>query len=447
MTVAATWMLARPRRRSSLLVRLQLTASAVTTLLTLAVAGLASVFWRVPTDEVGYRILAIVLVGLLVVPLVTLGTAAARLTARSRDDRLATLRLLGVSGRGVRFVAVAESTAVAAAGVLVGTVLGFAVPFALSLLTVHGEPLSPGDLRPPFWLHVAIPPALVLVTALSSLLGLRRVTISPLGVRTRSDAPRMSLLRPVVAGLVVVAAVVVSRAVSPGWGVAVAVASLTAVLLAVMAVLGVVGPFVVSVVARRHAVGTSDGARVIAMRGIADDPRASWRQVSAVALTSFVLVPAGSLLGYLDVIRASASGAIMTPEQLLLFTDARTMLIAVVAVSFLVVTCQVAITQAAAVVERRDLFVALDRTGIPVREMMRARRLAVTMPATIAVVGSASAALTLGFPLPLIVLVNAPAFGVAVVLLLTLGILLIRAGVRLTEPVLRTVLDSPRRGE
>ena len=55
-------------------------------------------------------------------PLVTLGTSSARLSARSRDDRLSTLRLLGLSARRVRNLAVAESALVQSIGVLLGCV-------------------------------------------------------------------------------------------------------------------------------------------------------------------------------------------------------------------------------------------------------------------------------------------------------------------------------------
>lgn len=65
--------------------------------------------------------LAVSLVGLLLVPLTTLGSATARLAARSRDERLATLRLMGARASHVRAIAVTEVTLTAAIGVLIGT--------------------------------------------------------------------------------------------------------------------------------------------------------------------------------------------------------------------------------------------------------------------------------------------------------------------------------------
>lgn len=447
MSAGATLLLIRPHRISATTTGLQIAASGVTTLLTFAVAMLAGAFWRVDTEEVGYRVLAFGLVALLIVPLITLGTATARLAARSRDDRLATLRLLGATAGRVRRVAVAEVSVVAGVGVMIGAALSAALPFALSLLTVHGRALTASEMWLPWWASAAIPPALVLVAALSALLGLRRVVLSPLGVRTRQDAPRMSWLRVVIALLVVGVAVLVTQMMSPGWGVVVLLGALAVTVLAVMAVLGVVGPFLVSFVARQVAARTTDPSRLVAARGILGDPRAAWRSVSTLALATFVLIPAGSLLGYLDTISRSASRAVMTPDQLLLFADARTMLLALVAVSFLVVACQIAITQTAGVMEGRDLYVALDRIGMPRSAVHRMRLLTVTTSAHIAVTGAAFVSIALTFFLVAIAIVVAPLFSIAVLLVLLLGLLLIRAGVSLTRPVLRRIWEAPVRGE
>ncbi|QIM16710.1 hypothetical protein G7067_10340 [Leucobacter insecticola] len=139
----AGWILIRPRRESGTLTRLQLLASGVTTLLAFAVAMLALAIWRLPSDEPAYRILALALVGLLVVPLVTLGTATARLAARSRDGRLAALRLIGATSGRVRRIAVAEVTLLAAGGVALGTVVSAALPLALSMIPCTADVCCP----------------------------------------------------------------------------------------------------------------------------------------------------------------------------------------------------------------------------------------------------------------------------------------------------------------
>ncbi|MCJ2194844.1 hypothetical protein MUG60_09325 [Kaistella montana] len=447
MTSSTLTMLIRPRPGSAMLTRLQLLASAMTTVLSFTVLMLAITFWNAPTEEVGYTVLAVSLVGLLLVPLMTLGSATARLAARSRDERLATLRLLGARAGQVRAIAVAEVTLTAAVGVVVGTVLSAGLPWLLSLLSVYGRPLRPEQLWLPWWLSLALPVALVAVAAVSGFLGLRRVILSPLGVRTRPEAPRLSPLRVVAALVVLTVAVFVVQSASQGWGAVVVIIVLSVAVLAVMSVLGLVGPFVVARLARIRAARTADPAKLIAARGVMDDPRTAWREVSALALTTFVLIPAGCMLGYLDTIQNSSSRQIMTEDQLLMFADARTMVVALAAVSFLVVACQVAITQTAAVVERSELYVALDRMGMPVSELNRARRLRVSMPATVAVMGSALAASALAFWVVIVALTTAPLFVLAVLVVLIAGLGLIHVGVISTAPVLDRVLQAPSRGE
>lgn len=443
----ALFLLIRPHRGAVVITALQVLASGLTALLTFAVGILARAYATVPTEEVGYRVLAFGLVALLVVPLITLGTATARLAARSRDDRLATLRLLGLTAAKVRRLAVAEVTLIAAAGVALGTLLSTLLPLSLAVLSVYGEPLRPEELWLPWWVSATVPPTLVAIAGLSALLGLRRVVLSPLGVRLRQDAPRMGIWRVVIAVAVLGVAVLVTQLMSPGWGVVVLLGALTAAVIAVMAVLGVVGPFLASLVARMTAPGTSDPARLVAARGIQDDPRAAWRAVSTLAVATFILIPAGSLLGYLDTISRSVSREIMTRDQLLMFADARTMLLTLVALSFVVVACQVAITQTAAILENRELYVALDRIGMPRASIDRMRRLRVTISANIAVIGAAVAAVAVTFILVAIAVAVAPLFVVAIALVLTLGLLLIRGGVVVTGPVLRRVLAAPDRGE
>ncbi|GAA1316370.1 FtsX-like permease family protein [Leucobacter albus] len=444
-------MLARPRGKAATVHTLQVAAAGATTLLSFAVAMLAFAFWRVSSPEPGYPILAIGLAGLLLVPLITLGTATARLAARSRDDRLATLRLLGVTAARVRALAVTEITLMAAIGVLAGTLLAALLPLALGPLTVYGEPLSATGLRLdrwlPWWIAGAIPPALVAIAALSALFGLRRVVLSPLGVRTRQEAPRLSWLRVLVAALAVGGALLVVQFASPGWGVVVTVAALTVAVLAIQGVLGLVGPFAIALRAKRTASRTADAATLVAARGIEDDPRTAWRSVSALALATFVLIPAGSLLGYLDTISRSQSREIMTPDQLLLFADARTMLVALVAVSFAVVACQTALTQTATVLERRELSIALDRMGMPRSTIDSTRARRALSPTAFAVVGAALAAVIIAAPLVFIAAAVAPLFLLAAALVLGLGLLLVRAGVAVTRPVLWAVLDAPARGE
>lgn len=440
-----TWMLLRPHRGFGGPAVLQMIASATTTVLAFATAILAVRFWNVPDESGGYRILAIALPGLLLIPLLTLGASAARLAMRTRDERLATLRLLGLSSRRVRTLAVTESMLIQAGGVAAGLLPSLALPAALRLLPVQGRTTAPVELWLPAGVTAGLAAMLIVTAAASAILGLRRVVLSPLGVRQRTDAPRLSPLRLVAAAIALIVGVLLTQLASPSWGVTGIVMALAVAVLIVMGVLGIAGPFAITLFARIRARGTSDPAALIAARRNLDDPRAAWRQVSAVALTSFILVPGGSMLGFLDAVQRGST--VLTAEQLALFADARTMLIALVAVSFLIVTCQIGITQTANLWEHRDLYIGLDRIGMPRRAMDRARRIQTTTPVLIAVIGSATAATALTFPLLMVAVTNSPLFLLATVLLLLIGMILVRLGVDSTSPLLRRILAAPQRGE
>jgi hypothetical protein len=149
------------------------------------------------------------------------------------------------------------------------------------------------------------------------------------------------------------------------------------------------------------------------------------------------------VLGFLIFIESS--GTQLTSEQLLFFGDIRTTVIAAVVVSFLLVACSVGINQSAAVLERRDLYVSLDRLGMPPSTMQASRRLSVMMPLRLAAIGPALIASVLVLPMLAFSLAMAPLFIVGVALCIGAGMWLVRLGVAVTTPVLRAVLEHPDR--
>lgn len=142
-----------------------------------------------------YQMLAILATVFLVVPAISLGVASAKLSARRQDERLSTLSLLGASTSTIRLVAIAEPFVPAAIGILAGIAGYFALAFPLSFLVFTGEPLGYSALMMPVWLLGVVVAGLLLVCLLSSLLGLRKIAVSPLGVRTRSLSRKFPLMR------------------------------------------------------------------------------------------------------------------------------------------------------------------------------------------------------------------------------------------------------------
>lgn len=434
-TLRLAWLFGRRSASDRSTVVLPVLAFAVVTALLLIVAGGAQAFFSwTDAEALLYQLLAVVALALLVVPLVALGGSAARLSARRRDDRLASLRLLGATPRLVRTLTVVESTVLAAVGAVAGVVLALLAAPLVGLIPFRGRPLGFSALLGPGWMALTVL-GVALLAAISAVAGLRGVVLSPLGVRTRQQAPRIHWLRPVLTVVAIGAIVVLLSALQ-------VVALSATVLLAVLtlafggsiAVLNLIGPWVLKRMAASQARRARTARRLLAARSILESPKAAWRQVSGVAMTSFMAVFAGvgvSVLG-------AAAG-----ENDPLLADIRTGLIITVVASFLMVACSAGVNQAAAVLDRRDLYVSLDRIGMPVAEMNAARSRAVLSALRITTVGCALTAAIVLLPLTGASLLVQPLTLVVVAGCLGVGVLLVWAALRATRPVLDRVLAGP----
>lgn len=432
MNAATLRLLLRPAPGSAAVVVIPAIAFAVVSALVLTVVGGAQAFWRwTDQDATIYQILAAVALVLLVLPLATLGGAAARLSARRRDERLSTLRLLGVTGFGVGVVAVVESTLVAVIGVLGGVVLALGLAPLVGFIPFRGAPLGSAVLLSP-GLMAAIAAGTVLLATVSAIVGLRRVVISPLGVRTRTTPPTPHGVRAVIAIAVVAAGFVAGRIV-PGIGGAIAmITGLVAIFGAGLLVLNLIGPWVLKVGARVQLRGAKTPSRLLAARIVLDDPKGAWRQVSGVAMASFMAVFAGTGVALMDVI----SSGDPSEQQLMLVTDMRTGLVITLVASFLMVGCSVAVTQASDILDQRDLHRSLHYLGVPADTVDAARRRAVMSPLLITALGSALCAAVLIFPLLGMALITAPLSIATIAAVLTAGIALVWIATRLTRPLL-----------
>ncbi|MBS1696802.1 MAG: permease [Actinobacteria bacterium] len=432
MNAATLRLLLRPAPGSAGVVVIPAVAFAIVSALVLTVVGGAQAFWRW-SDEyaVIYQILAAVALVLLVLPLAALGGAAARLSARRRDERLSTLRLLGVTGFGVAVVAVVEASLVAAAGVLAGVLLSIGLTPLVGLIPFRGAPLGSAVLLPPL-LTAAIAAGTVLLATVSAALGPRRVAISPLGVRTRTTPPTPHGVRAVVAALAL-AAGFTAAALVPGVGGVIALITVLAAVFAVgLLVLNLIGPWTLKVGARRQLRRAKTPARLIAARIVLDDAKGAWRQVNGIAMSSFMAVFAGTGVALINALGTADARR----DDLLLVTDMRTGLIITLVASFLMVACSVAVTQASDILDQRDLHRSLHHLGVPASTVDAARRHAIMSPLLGTSLGAALCAAVLIFPLLGIALIAAPASLATIAAVLAAGIALVWIATRLTRPLL-----------
>lgn len=425
-------MLLRPGSSKSGVVALPVTAFALVTGLVLVVVGGAQAFWAWTDPGAGlYQALAAIALVLLVVPLVGLGGAAARLSARRRDERLSTLRLLGVSPAGVVGATLLESTLVAAAGAVAGVVIHLAVSPLIGLIPFRGEPLGADAvvLSPLPVAGVVI--GVIALAGLSAAVGLRMVVISPLGVRTRATAPRVGVVRVIIAVAVLVVAFATMKFFPGTTGFVIMIVVIAGMFAAALAVLNLIGPWALKVHANRSLRRAEKPERLLAARFVLESPKAAWRQVSGVAMASFMAVFAGTGVALIDAMGASGDGV-----EAYLGADIHTGLIITLVASFLMVAVSVGVNQASSILDQRDLYRSLHFLGVPSSTVDAARTRAVMAPLLLTAIGSALCAVVLVLPLVGAALIIQPLSVMTIAAILVAGIMIVWLSTRVTRPLL-----------
>ena len=421
---------------------LAVTAFAVSTALTLSVVaallGFVDRSAHPVTDldrETGgfYVTLAVTATILLVVPLLTLGGAAARLGVARRDARLAALRLIGATPREVVGLTLVETALQGLAGAVAGTALyGLLLP-VWAQVPFQGRPFTAGEL----WVGVPVVLlswlAVPLLAAVSGAGSLRRVVVSPLGVAQRTSRPRLKAVRVVVAVLAFGAFMFVSAFAQ--LFAAMLIAFLLGGLALAFLTMNAVGPWVLGVLGRVRLRRARTPEQLLAARRLLDDPRAVWRVVGGLGLASFV---AGCLAVVPVLVRTSDAAG----DDATVMADILTGALLTLAITFLLAAASAGIAQAASVLDRRRELALAHLAGVPAELFDRVRRREVLVPVLFVSVGSAVAALVMFFPLFGLAAVTAPSGLVLLLVSLTVGVGLVMAATESSRPLLRRVLTD-----
>ncbi len=419
---------------------LPILAFGTVTALLLTVAGGSQVFWSWSDDFAGtYQALAVVAMVLLIIPLLTLGASAARLAARRRDDRLASLRLLGANSATVVWMTVIESTALAAVGAVAGAGLYACVAPFLGLIQFRGQAIgSHAWLSVPSILGCVL--AVCVLAAASAALGLRKVVVTPLGVRTRQTADGAHWVRGLIAAVVVVVGVVAMGMLSSFGAFIVIIAVMGGCFGLALLALNLMGPWILRLRASSQLKHAKRPEQLLAARTVLESPKESWRQVGGVAMTSFVGVFVGVGMAVADTMGTSGDA-----EATLLVRDINTGVMITLLGSFLMVACSAGVNQAAAVLDRASTLVALDRVGMPQKLMVAARVKAVMSPLFLVAGISAAAAAVLVLPLTGAVLLTQPVVFLTIGGVFAAGFLLVRLAVAAGTAQISQVLVRPER--
>lgn len=291
-----------------------------------------------------------------VVPaMMSLVAQSAVLGASGRERRLATLRLLGLSNRDITRLTLAETSALAFAGLALGTVLYVVAAPAWSLVTFQNTRIGLWEILLPWWGYPALWVIILVLAAVAAVVGLKRVMVSPLGVSKRDIPTALRFWRLIIfVGIVVISRFVMTQ-IRPdynnfGW---------TLTILAVIVCLFILGinlvvPWLIQLAARISSV-LPGKFNFLATRRVMTDGRTAWKRTNALTFLALLLgyvaiMPKnpGEELGDPTVSRDTFTGAVVTYGVGLLISISGTLL-----------------NQASTVFEEAELTRALDFIGVP----------------------------------------------------------------------------------
>lgn len=234
--------------------------------------------------RLGFGIAAVVIL----FPLMILINTATRLAATRREERLAALRLVGATPRQVNVIASVDAVITASIGVVVGVLAFLAIRPLLESISFSGVRFFGYTVTPTAWGYVAMVGMVPLLAALSSLVSLRRVRITPLGVsrRTTPRSPGWWRVLPIFAGIPLFIYPLVSHPGHPDGTPA------FIGLFLIMAGLVLGGSWLTMVISRVLARMARGPSGLLAARRLADNPKGAFRSSAGLVLAVF----AGSLV-------------------------------------------------------------------------------------------------------------------------------------------------------
>ena len=391
-------------------------------------------------DMAGFYVILACFAGLLmIVPTLSMGAAAARLGMSRRARDLAVLRLMGLGPVKTRCACLIETAVYAAIGVVCGTALYGALLPVWQLISFQGERIGVHEMWVGPLVLLAEAVLMIVLAAASSMLAMRKVVITPLGVTRRTEGAKVSPLWLILMLVLVIVWVIVAQMMMQ-LGMAIAMGLFFGFLGVIFALVNVVGAFSVSLLGNAMASLARTPQMLLAGRRIADDPKSVWRSFGAVALVAFIV---GVLMPIFSSMAMGDTGD-MEEVARILMSDIRTGMLLTFGITMALGAISTAINQAIRVIDSIGQMKALEFMGSPRNFMDRARRIEILLPALLMIGGAMSLGILFMSP------VMALSAGLAAMLILVgmtvLGIGLIMLASEATGPLRRKLLSDLHEG-
>ena len=230
-------------------------------------------------------------------PLLILINTATRLSAARREERYAAMRLIGATPRQINIIASVDAIIGSLLGAVLGSILFIALRPAIANISFSGVKFFANYVTPTIWGYVGLIVIVPIVAAIASLISLRRVQISPLGVsrKTTPSKPGAWRLIPLILGVILFP----YAASTLGTGNSHANPSpLFIGFLLIMVGIILSGSWLTMAVTNTLARFARSAASLLAARRLSDNPKGAFRTISGLVLAVFVgtvisvLVPA-----------------------------------------------------------------------------------------------------------------------------------------------------------
>lgn len=316
---------------------------------------------------------------LLIVPILTMGAAAARLGMTRRAENLAILRLIGLSPSAARLACVIDTLVHALVGTLIGTLVYLLTLPAWGFLHFQGLAMRVSEMLLPAHLLLEGILLMAVLDAASSWIAVRRASISPLGVARKQQANGASRLAVLVFAGLVLAWLVVGGVVLKSLPQSFAFAVVLIILGLIFAGVNAFGAWSVGLLGSLMARTARTPASLIAGRRLAEDPKSVWRSFSSVALVGFIVgcvYPVAALV----VPTGDASTSLLQ--------DIRTGLLLTLGMSVALAAVSTAVNQASRLLDTMQEVRSLARAGAPLSVLDRARRREILLPALLIIGGA-----------------------------------------------------------
>ncbi len=251
-------------------------------------------------------------------PILILVGTATRLAAARREERYASLRLVGATMDQVSVISSVDAVVSALLGALLGTGIFKLLQPALADTAITSARYFSDQVTPTLAGYVVVLVGVPAASAVSGLISLQRVRISPLGVTRRVKFPVPTIWRivPLLAGIALFL-----------WGLAQtstqsigkpAFPGLIVILIGLM----VGGPWLTAQAARLFGRIMTGAPAMLAARRLADNPKAAFRSVRGLVLAVFLGTVVAGLLPAIESISATPSATALSNVLLDGFTSA-----------------------------------------------------------------------------------------------------------------------------